>query len=192
MFIPKDFDKAMVGNYMKFQEGQNTIRILREPITGYVYWEDSNGNIVPKNKMAGEGGKPMRTRDFEEISLEARSAMKGFAAMIVWNYQMSKIQILEVKQVGIINSLEALVKSKSWGDVTSFDIIITKTKTGPNPTDVEYSVMPEPKKAMSKEVKTAFDTTKINLEALYEGEDPFTQGESQGIEVDKIAEDLDA
>jgi len=191
MFIPKDFDKAMVGNYMKFQEGQNTIRILREPITGYVYWEDSNGNIVPKNKMAGEGGKPMRTRDFEEISLEARSAMKGFAAMIVWNYQMSKIQILEVKQVGIINSLEALVKSKSWGDVTSFDIIITKTKTGPNPTDVEYSVMPEPKKAMSKEVKTAFDTTKINLEALYEGEDPFSN-ELSPIDIEEIAEDLDA
>src|SRR3990167_8385134 len=113
MFKPKDYDKAMVGNYLKLDEGQNRIRILKEPITGYIYWRDKDGNLVSKNKPAGEGGKPTRVRDYIELEMEERNVMRGFAAMIVWNYQVDKIQIWEVKQVGIISSLDALSNSKS-------------------------------------------------------------------------------
>jgi hypothetical protein len=187
MFTPKDYDKAMVGNYMKFQDGPNKIRILEAPITGYVYWTDVLGKIVPRNKMAGEGGKPVRAPEYDDFSVEARNAMKGFAAMIVWNYQVEKVQILEIKQSGIMASLEALAWSKSWGDVTSFDIVVTRTKTGPNPMDVEYSVMPEPKEELSKKVETEFAKTNIDIKALYKGEDPF----GQSIDLDEIVEDLD-
>lgn len=187
MFTPKGYEEAMVGQYMKFKEGQNRIRILEKPVTGYVYWIDASGNVVEKNKMAGEGGKPVRAKEYDDFNMKQRSAMKGFAAMIVWNYDAKKIQILEVKQIGIMNSLEALSLSKSWGDITSFDIIITKTKTGPNPTDVEYSVMPEPKENISQEIADQFNVTNINLEALFKGEDPF----SEEINPDDIDLDLD-
>jgi len=183
---------------MKFEEGQNRIRILEKPITGYVYWEDAEGNLVPKNEMAGKGGKPVRVKSWEGLTNAQRGAMKGFAAMVVWNYQAERIQILEVKQVGIMNALEALSLSKSWGDITTFDIVITKTRTGINPTDVEYSVMPEPKEPVSKEIKEAYKEAHIDLEALYRGEDPFgvEKTEPEGLEEvdldDLNLEDLDA
>jgi hypothetical protein len=173
MFTPENFENANAGPYMKFQEGENRIRILNNPVTGYVYWLDKDGNVVEKNKMAGEGGKPIRAKNYDDFTMEQRTAMKGFASMVVWNYQAEKIQILEVKQIGIINSLEALSKSKSWGDVTTFDIIITKTKTGPNTTDVEYSVMPEPKEPLDNKISKLFKESNINLEALFTGDDPF-------------------
>jgi hypothetical protein len=198
MFTPDKFAESQVGNYMKFEDGQNRIRILEKPITGYVYWEDAEGNLVPKNEMAGKGGKPVRVKSWEGLTNAQRGAMKGFAAMVVWNYQAERIQILEVKQVGIMNALEALSLSKSWGDVTSFDIVITKTRTGINPTDVEYSVMPEPKEPVSKEIKEAYKEAHIDLEALYRGEDPFgvEKTEPEGLEEvdldDLNLEDLDA
>jgi hypothetical protein len=198
MFTPDKFAESQVGNYMKFEDGQNRIRILEKPITGYVYWEDAEGNLVPKNEMAGKGGKPVRVKSWEGLTNAQRGAMKGFAAMVVWNYQAERIQILEVKQVGIMNALEALSLSKSWGDVTTFDIVITKTRTGINPTDVEYSVMPEPKEPVSKEIKEAYKEAHIDLEALYRGEDPFgvEKTEPEGLEEvdldDLNLEDLDA
>ena len=198
MFTPDKFAESQVGNYMKFEEGENRIRILEKPITGYVYWEDAEGNLVPKNEMAGKGGKPVRVKSWEGLTNAQRGAMKGFAAMVVWNYQAERIQILEIKQVGIMNALEALSLSKSWGDVTSFDIVITKTRTGINPTDVEYSVMPEPKEPVSKEIKEAYKEAHIDLEALYRGEDPFgvEKTEPEGLEEvdldDLNLEDLDA
>lgn len=198
MFTPDKFAESQVGNYMKFEDGQNRIRILEKPITGYVYWEDAEGNLVPKNEMAGKGGKPVRVKSWEGLTNAQRGAMKGFAAMVVWNYQAERIQILEVKQVGIMNALEALSLSKSWGDTTTFDIVITKTRTGINPTDVEYSVMPEPKEPVSKEIKEAYKEAHIDLEALYRGEDPFgvEKTEPEGLEEvdldDLNLEDLDA
>lgn len=198
MFTPDKFAESQVGNYMKFEEGENRIRILEKPITGYVYWEDAEGNLVPKNEMAGKGGKPVRVKSWEGLTNAQRGAMKGFAAMVVWNYKAEKVQILEVKQVGIMNALEALSLSKSWGDVTTFDIVITKTRTGINPTDVEYSVMPEPKEPVSKEIKEAYKEAHIDLEALYRGEDPFgvEKTEPEGLEEvdldDLNLEDLDA
>jgi hypothetical protein len=185
MFTPKDFDKSQVGNYMKFTDGANRVRILKEPITGYVYWKDVNGNVVGRNQMAGEGGKPFRVRDFSELGMAERGGMRGFAAMIVWNYQVNKIQILEIKQSGIMNSLEALSNSKSWGDVTGYDIVITRTKTGSDPKDVEYSVMPEPKAKLEKDVLNAYNESNIDLNALYEGTDPFG-GESEDVKVNEI------
>lgn len=175
MFKAEGFDKLNVGNYMKFQDGENKVRILDEPIAGFEYWVDANGEIVQRGQRAGEGGKPKRSKTYDDIPMDARGAMKGFAAMKVWNYAVEKIQILQIKQVVIINALQALSVSDDWGDITSFDINITRTKTGPQPMDVEYTVMPSPKTEVSKEILEAYDDTHINLEALYKGEDPFSQ-----------------
>ena len=190
MFKPEGYDKAMVGNYMKFQDGENKIRILEQPIAGYVYWTDSAGNIVPRGKMAGEGGKPIRAKQYDDFDMEMRNSMKGFAAMVVWNYQVGKVQILEIKQSGIMASLEALAFSKSWGDITSFDIVVTRTRTGPNPMDVEYSVMPEPKEKLDKAIAEAYEESHINLNALYEGKNPFGKEEINVEDIDLA--DLDA
>lgn len=180
MFTPNGIENINGSNYMKFAEGANRIRILKEPITGFTYWLNEDGQIVGKNQRAGTGGKPVRVREFDELPLEARSAVKGFAAMVVWNYEAKKIQILEIKQVGLMNSLDALASSKSWGDVTEYDVVITKKITGPLPMDVEYSVMPEPKTDVSTEILEAYNLVHINLNALYDGSDPFGESLKEG------------
>ncbi len=184
-FKPEGHEKYTVGPYMKFNTGPTTvgkqksykIRILSESITGYEYWIDASGNIVPRNERAGEGGSPVRLRADAEFTREQISAMKMFAAMVVYNYEFEKVQILEVKQSKILNGLNALLDSSSWGDVQDYDINIVKSKTGPEDMNVEYSVMPEPKEELSKEVLEAYDATSINLEALFDGEDPFATNE---------------
>ena len=98
---------------------------------------------------------------------------------------LEKVQILEIKQIGIMNALDALYDSKAWGDVTGYDIVITKTKTGPEPMNVEYSVVPEPKKPVSKKILEAYDG-KINLEALFEGEDPFSSEGTDEVDLEDI------
>ncbi len=191
-FIPKGYDKVSQSNYMKFQDGANKVRFLTEPITGYEYWIDKSESVVARNKLAGEGGKPMRAKTYDDFDMEQRSAMKPFAAATVWNYEVEKVQILQVKQVGIMNALSALVESESWGDVTGYDVVITRTKTGPDPMNVEYSVMPEPKKDLDKAALDAYEESNINLEALYAGDDPFSSIKEVDVDIDEILEGVDA
>jgi len=184
-FRPEGHEKFTASNYMKFEDGPNKIRILSEPVNGYVYWVSADGKIVPRNTLSGPGGKPVRLRFNAKFSHEQISAMRMFAAMVVWNYNIEKVQVLEVKQSSIMYALDGLYDSKAWGDVTGYDIVITRTRTGPKPKDVEYSVLPEPKAKVSKEILEAYDG-KINLEALFEGEDPFSNENTEKVDLDEI------
>jgi hypothetical protein len=181
MFTPVNYDKVAAGNYMKFKEGTNKIRFMSEPITGYMYWVDKDGVVVGRNDLAGEGGKPVRAETYEGFGIEEYANMKPFAAAIVWNYDLEKLQIVEIKQASVMKSLEALALSKSWGDITSYDVLVIKTKTGPEAKNVEYGVMPEPKGETPKEALEAYEKANINLKALYEGEDPFA-GKGEAVE----------
>ena len=87
-FRPEGHEQFNVGNYMRFTEGPNKIRILKEPITGYLHWKDASGNIVARNAMGGAGSTPVRMKAEEEFSTEQSNAMKMFSAMIVTKYLM--------------------------------------------------------------------------------------------------------
>lgn len=185
-FRPEGHERYTVSNYLKFEEGANKIRILKEPINGYEYWVFADGQIVPRGTLAGKGGKPIRMRgDAGPFSQEQISAMKMFAAMVVWNYNAEKVQILQLTQSSIMNALDGLYDSKAWGNITGYDIVINKKKTGPEPMNVEYSVLPEPKAKVSKKILEAYDGT-INLEALFEGDDPFSNENTDKIDLDEV------
>lgn len=184
MFLAKDYEKTTASGYIKpseFNEGANKFRFMCEPITGYMYWVDKNGVVVTRGEKAGDGGKPVRAASYEGFDIEAYANMQAFAAAIVWNYELGKLQILEIKQAQLLKPLDALSLSKSWGDITTYDILLTKKKTGTQPIDVEYNVMPEPKGEAPKEAIEAYEKADINLKALYEGEDPF-KGKGEAIE----------
>lgn len=176
MFAPKDFDKVSNSGYMKFQDGSNKVRFMGEPVTGYTYWVDDAGKVVQKGKLSGKGGKPIRAETFEGFDMVARTNMSPFAAAVVWNYAINKIQILEIKQKAVIAGLDGLAESKSWGDITGYDIIIKRTKTGSEARDVDYSVIPEPKAKVPQEALEAYEAVDINLKALYSGADPWKGG----------------
>jgi len=173
------------SNYLKFEEGENIVRALSSVITGWEYWtEDSDGNR-----------KPVRVKDWNKVpdnfknNKDNRQNAKYFWAFVVYNAKTQNIQILEIRQKGIMRGIEALVKSPKWGSPKDYNLIITKTKTGSEDRDVEYSVMPEPKEELDKGVLQAYKDMNIKLDALYQGEDPF-KAESDDVDPDDIPEDL--
>lgn len=167
-FLPKGYDEnenlnAKSGGYMKFEQGENKFRVLDSAIVGWEWWETTS-----------EGGrKPSRVRLDEKIdisTLEDPDSIKRFWAMPVWNYKAKAVQILEITQKGIQKKVKAFVRSKDWGKPQGYDLSVFRTGEG---LQTEYEVVPAPPKAVNKEIKEAYEKTTINLEALFDGEDPF-------------------
>lgn len=149
------------GNYFKFEQNANRFRIMSAPTIGWVYW------TVDK--------KPIRSREYPENMKDARpdGKVKHFWALVVWNYKVKKLQILELTQATIQRNIEELVLNEDYGDPTGYDITITKKGEG---LDTEYTLVPHPPKGRPIEAVTAFRKVSINLEALYSGADPFAPG----------------
>lgn len=161
-FLPTDYKiPESPSNYMRFQPGLNSIRILSSAIIGWEYFTKDN--------------KPVRQKEvFEEIPQDIKEGgkVKPFWAFVVYNYQTKSIQILELTQKSIMTSIKALVDNPKWGKPQNYDIAIIKTGEG---LDTEYAVQGEPPLGEpSEEIKLAHTQKYVNLEALYLGADPFT------------------
>jgi hypothetical protein len=170
-FLPENTEIPVTpSNYLKFEDGENTVRALSDVLIGYEYWTGTD-----------KDRKPVRVKDFDDVpdefknNKDNRNNAKYFWAFVVYNFNTKTIQIVEIKQKGIMTSIEALNKSKSWGDPKEYNLVITKTRTGSEPRDVEYSVMPEPKEDLDKLILDQYKNMKINLEALFSGDDLFDQ-----------------
>lgn len=191
-FLPKDYKVPNVdGQYMKFKDGENRFRILSPAITGWELWIDNK----PKRYREDED-VPMEDQekaDIDERTGEPRMA-RHFMAFVVWNRNAEpkpKLQILEVTQKKVKNGINALNKSKDWGDPTGdkgYDILVTRTKTGEQAMNVEYSVMPSPKKKLDAGIVQFFKDSHIDLEVLFDGGDPFAEPETEltDNDIDKI------
>jgi hypothetical protein len=157
------------GNYMKLQAGANQFRILGALnegtiIQGILGWANNDDGSRRPFRWRVDDVPP---RNFEEEP-------KEFIAMLVWNYQESRIQILEITQAGLKRELKNLSKDEEWGDARRYDITITRSGKG---LETTYAMTPKPPKKRSDEINQALKTLKVNLEALYDGEDPFEGNE---------------
>jgi hypothetical protein len=172
-FLPKDYNVPdNGGNYMKFQPGENRFRVLASPILGYVYWTtDATG-----------GRKPNRIRMSERVPANVILAddddPKHFWAMPVWNYQDEQVQILEITQKGLMKSIRQLAADADWGSPVNYDLVVTKSG---QKLETKYSLQPKPAKPLDEGITRAFTDMHINLDALYDGKDPFA---GDVIEVD--------
>lgn len=161
-FLPTDYKiPKMPGNYMRFEEGLNRFRVLSSAIVGYEYFTKEN--------------KPVRQKEaFDEMpeDIKKDGKIKPFWAFVVYNYDLKMVQILEVTQKTIMFAMQALIKNDKWGMPQRYDIAITKSGEG---LETEYNVQGEPPLGEpSEEVKASHLAKYVNLEALYEGADPFT------------------
>jgi len=146
---------------MKFLEGKNKFRVLAPATIGFEYWVDEEGKR-----------KPVRHRDFMDVPNEFKGECKHFWAFPVWNYNEGKVQILEITQKGIMATMTVLSLDEEWGNPTGYDIIVTREGSG---LETEYSVVPVP----HKELEENADISGVNVEALFDGEDPFEAVESK-------------
>lgn len=170
-FLPDNYEPPKdKSNYMKFDEGENKFRVLSHAIVGWEYWIQD-----------GKARKPIRVKTWDELppeqqspaSQETTDAPKFFWAFVVLNRQTNDIQILEIGQRGIQKQIEKFVKNKAWGDPKKYDIIVNKERTGSDAKNVKYFVLTEPPTELETGVMDVYRAMNINLNALYEGKNPF-------------------
>lgn len=163
-FLPTNYEvPEKPGNYMKFKDGENRIRILQSPVVGWLSWKTlSDGTRKPIRKHLDEA--------FMSSEIDDEDAIKHFWAMPVWNYADERVQILEITQKGIQKTVKALAKDSDWGSPIGYDLIITREGKD---LLTKYQVQPKPAKALDIAIEKAFKETDIDLNALYKGEDPF-------------------
>ena len=185
-FLPPDYKEPDTSNYMKFEKGENVFRVLSDAITGMEYWKETK-----------EGRKPVRLHTEEEIKIgDLETDDKGnlkmpkhFWAFVVFNRSSEKIQILEITQATVRRQVNALYNNEKWGDPKEYDITVTREGEG---FETEYTVMPNPKEKLDEGVLKLYKDMHINLEALYEGNDPFaSQGEKEAPKKTKEKVDVE-
>ena len=163
-FLPEEYKLPSSSNYLKLKDGENTFRILSSAIIGYEYWNTENKPVRLKEA-------PKITPD--DIGLDKNGEtkkIKHFWAFVVWSYDNNAIQILEITQSTIQGAIKALVDNKKWGSPKGYDITITRSGEG---FDTEYVVMPNPHLELDADIKNEYENKSINLNALYEGKNPF-------------------
>ncbi len=157
-FLPSNYQAPKTSRYMKLKNGENKCRILSKPILG---WEDWTADK-----------KPIRYRYTQKAPraiTEARPP-RHFWAFIVWNYEESEIQILQITQATVRDALENLSLDKDWGEPFFYDIKINKTG---EETKTKYTVSPLPHKTLAPNIKDAFHDNPCCLEALFDNANPF-------------------
>lgn len=161
-FLPDNYEQPQGGgSYTRLKLGENRIRIVSNSILGWLGWTIDN--------------KPVRVRYDNRNELTSLSNLKDkprhFWAFLVWNYNTQSIEVFEITQKTIQDSIMTLYRTSDWGDPKDYDIIINKQGDG---MDTAYSVQGAPKSQFEpQKVKEAFNNKPCNLEALFDGADPF-------------------
>jgi hypothetical protein len=156
-FIPDDAVSGGSSRYLKFQDGDNPIRIISNPIIGWLEWVDK---------------KPVRTAidDEPEGGDEDNKPKKFMTVAVIDRNDDNKVKILEVTQQSVIKAIRALTANPDWGKPFGYDIVVTKSGAD---LKTKYVVTPSPKKPLSKDVIKEAQESPCNLEQLFEGADPW-------------------
>ena len=164
-FPTADYKVPITSSYMKLVEGKNKFRVLSSAIVGYEYWTEDNKPVRSKTPIDEEPTNIKRDKD-------GNYNISHFWAFVVWNYDAKRIQILELKQKGVMTYMQGLVNDEMWGNPKGYDIVITRKGSG---FDTEYITTANPHRPLDPEIQAKYENTKINLEALFTGADPFSK-----------------
>lgn len=158
-FLPDNYQPPESNsNYFKLQKGDNKFRFLTSPIIGWVGWVEAEGKK-----------KPIRAKKKEELPTYA-SNVKFFWSAVILDHATKSIKVFEITQRTIQAAIEDYYAMEDWGNPLEYDLNIKKKGDG---METEYSIAPSPKKEIDKNYYD--EAKKINLNALYEGGDPFKQ-----------------
>lgn len=151
------------------KEGPVKIRLLSAPVVGYERWTAENKPMRAESLAELlETGADWRTEDGKA------NQAKFFASFFIWNHAAKAIQIAVFSQKTIRQQLEALENNEDWGDLTTFDITLSRTDAGEK---VTYVVQPSPTKPLPADAVKEWERVQaecVGLAALYSGGDPMT------------------
>ena len=169
------------GNYLRFTQGENKFRIIGssddKPTPGFIH-----GTLG----WAEEGGKkrPIRWEEGTQAPMQFADKPRNFYAFVVYNYNESKVQILELTQIKLQAELLQLAQDEDWGDCRKYDISVVRNGEG---LDTTYAMNPKPIKKMDEDLRAIAkaELSRINLPALFKGEDPFAAFEPPVEDMDE-------
>lgn len=183
-FIPKDEEhlekKPPYLVLSKADNGEHKIRILSDPINGWLDWI-----VEPPVKPGGKDQwTPVRTLPTDKRPpISAEREPIAFWSMVIWNYNENRLVIWDLTQGSIIKKLKELNNSKNFGDPKNYDLIVTKTKSHNGKTT--YDILPLPPSPLSERIKEFYEKTPVRLGALYENKDPFKDLVDENGEIPK-------
>lgn len=152
----------------KQNEGQEyRYRFLGPGILGWeAYQETEGGGVKPIRWQMKPAVLPANIKPDMNGSVEPKFFMAG----LVWDYTENAFRILSITQKTLQAKINELSADPDWGDVTQYDVKITRKKKGDK---TEYSMNPAPAKAVSASIQEAYESFYCNLEALFDNGDPF-------------------
>ena len=161
-FISDDFlsSGTSAGSYFKPTKGTNNkVRILSDkPLHGYVQWTEDNRPM----RWAHGAQKP-------EAVYQEGTRPRKFLACAVWNYETESVQVWEITQKTVIDSLDEITRDPDYGHPNSYDLKITRSGEG---LETQYRLIPH-SAPLLPDVEGAMQDPGVNLEALLNSEDPF-------------------
>lgn len=167
--LPENYEfKENTGtsNYLKVTEDPQEFRILTSPVIWWEYFRTEWDKSVPVRQKSEFDWIPSDSKNWEKP--------KEFWAFAVWNHTLGKVQIMEITQQTIKKEiLKYAQDDENWGDPKKYDLRISKSGKGKE-TKYTVTALPKSKFESESDEKWAFELAKpINLEALFDGSDPF-------------------
>lgn len=154
------------SKYLKITEDPQEFRILASPIIGWEYF-----------RVDGDTARPVRQKEpFDDIPSDSKDGAKPkeFWAFPIWNHTLCCLQVCEITQASIKKEiLKHVQDTENWGDPKKYDFKIYRTGKGKE-TRYTLTALPKSKFESDAMYKAALeDGAKVNLAALYDGDDPF-------------------
>lgn len=185
-FLPTDYKEPVQSNYMNFEDGENTFRVLDSAVIGWEYWSNKNVNGQVK---------AMPTRVLKEDSIPMDEVLEGkyglqlyfFWAFPVYNFNDHKVQILVLKQKTIRRAMQKMLDNKKWGDPKDYNFVVSKEKNGDK---TEYFVSVEPKEPLDQSIIEKFQSLNLDMQVWFRGDDPFKSQSLSEAAADDVASAL--
>ena len=86
----------------------------------------------------------------------------------------SVLELTQAKDYARVN--DTLRKDEDWGDPRKYDLKIVRNGEG---LETSYAMTPSPHKKRSDEINDAVKNTKVDMSALFRGEDPFADSDAE-------------
>lgn len=162
-----DSESSSNGRYInpsKLEQGKEyRLRFVRPGITGFGGWTvekkpirfEFHPEALPPNLAPDLGGKVQ---------------LKRFIAGLVYDYTAEDFKILEITQRTLMEQLYKYAKDSDYGDPLGYDIKLTREG---EKMDTKYTLVAAPPKPLEKAIAEKAAEVVCNLQALYDGTDPF-------------------
>ena len=154
------------GRYVNLSkiDGEKRLRYMGHGISGYTAW-------TTENKPVRWELKPEELPDNIKPDMNGSIAAKKFMAGVVWDYDDSEFKILELTQISVLKQLAKYLADEDYGDWSQYDIKIARDQKGEK---ITYTLLAAPPKPVKPEIFKQYESMpEVNLDALYEGKDPW-------------------